>query len=148
MSSFEFVNGGGTGNIHLDLKGCTEVTAGSGMIQSKLFDYYIFSPCQPAAAFALQITRISIDEKYVTCQSGGFIASGSTSPDKAPVPFLPRNQIYGTFDAEGFGEVQTPLKVKDASIFNYGDSLFFRLRYYIIFWCFWQKFFRSFYSHF
>lgn len=131
LSSFTFVNGGGTGNIHLDLKGCTEVTAGSGMIQSKIFDYFINSLCQPAAAFSLQITRISIDEKYVCCQSGGFIASGSTSKDKSPVPFLPRNQVYGPYDDEGFGEVQTPLRVKDASIFNYGDSLFFR--YHILF---------------
>eukprot|EP00484_Ammonia_sp_Unknown_P025414 CAMPEP_0197024988 /NCGR_PEP_ID=MMETSP1384-20130603/5440_1 /TAXON_ID=29189 /ORGANISM="Ammonia sp." /LENGTH=447 /DNA_ID=CAMNT_0042453463 /DNA_START=228 /DNA_END=1571 /DNA_ORIENTATION=+ len=126
LSSFSFINAGGTGNCHLDLAACTEVTAGSGMIQSKIFDYYLDSQCQPAAAFALQVTRISVDEQYVTCQSGGFIASGHTSKDKEPVPFLPRNQVYGAFDGEGFGEVQTPLRVRDAAMFNYGDAIFFR----------------------
>eukprot|EP01084_Bolivina_argentea_P173980 301366_1 len=128
LNSFKFINAGGTGNIHIVSKdkNITEVTSGSGLMQSKIFDYYIYTPCKPACAFALQITRISINEKYITCQSGGFIASGNISKDKQPVPFLPRKQIHGIFGDEGFGEVQTPLKVKDASIFNYGDAVFFR----------------------
>eukprot|EP01083_Nonionella_stella_P069039 183739_1 len=129
LSAFEFVNGGGTANIDKVVQNrfCTEVTAGSGMMQPALLDYFVCgTPCEPAAAFALQITRIAEKDKYVTCKSGGFIASGKVSKIKEPVPFLPRYYVCDTYDAEGFGEVQTPLRVKDASVFHYGDSIFFR----------------------
>jgi len=128
LDSFRFVNGGGTGNLE-EATGdatCTEVSAGSGLLQSKIFDYYLNSQCRPAAAFALQITRISVDEGYINCQSGGFIASGSPGKDREPVPFLPRKQIVGPFEDIGYGEVNTPLRVRDAAAFHYGDPVFFR----------------------
>ena len=128
LNSFRFINGGGTGNLEdaaSDVT-CTEVSAGSGLLQSKIFDYYLNHQCRPAAAFALQITRISVDEGYINCQSGGFIASGSPTKDREPAPFLPRKEIYGPFEDIGYGEVNTPLRVRDASVFHYGDAVFFR----------------------
>ena len=123
-----FINGGGTGNIHICSQDniITEVTAGSGMIQSKIFDYFVNSQCQCAGIFGLQITRISNNEKYIVCQSGGFIGSGEISKDKEPVCYLPNNIIIDCYKSEGFGEVQTPLKVNNVNIFKHGDPVFFR----------------------
>lgn len=120
----DFFNGGGTGNLEEAAfdPNLTEITAGSGFLQPELFDYYLDNMCSPALAIALQVTRIqkstSIDlgkdqmkqvSEVICCQSGGFIASGSVGNDKTPSIFLPRG--LDTFTDEGFGEVQTPLKV-------------------------------------
>eukprot|EP00485_Elphidium_margaritaceum_P012384 CAMPEP_0202686042 /NCGR_PEP_ID=MMETSP1385-20130828/1838_1 /ASSEMBLY_ACC=CAM_ASM_000861 /TAXON_ID=933848 /ORGANISM="Elphidium margaritaceum" /LENGTH=456 /DNA_ID=CAMNT_0049340541 /DNA_START=177 /DNA_END=1544 /DNA_ORIENTATION=+ len=127
LAAFAMVNAGITSTVDQgQLRVCTEVSAGATVLQSRMFDECMDGKCQPAVAFALPITRIATPEQYVVCQSGGFIASGPVSSDKEPVVFLPRNQIYGAFDGEGFGEVQTPLMVKDASYFQYGDAVFFR----------------------
>lgn len=123
----EFFNGGGTGSIRTTSEEpwVTEVTAGSGFLQSHLFDYYASNENQPAFCFALQVTRSSQPD-HVTCQSGGFIASGPTGPDKAPVPFLPAG-LRAT-GGEGFGEVQTPLVVPPhlRGKLKPGDPVFFR----------------------
>jgi D-serine deaminase-like pyridoxal phosphate-dependent protein len=75
--------------------------------------------------FALQITRIPQPDR-VTCQSGGFIASGATDIDKSPVPFLPAG--LQSEKSEGFGEVQTPLLVPEKlrGKLGPGDPVFFR----------------------
>lgn len=123
----ELFNGGGTGSIRTtsDEDWVTEVTAGSGFLQSHLFDYYADNRNQPALCFALQVTRIPQPDR-VTCQSGGFIASGSSDPDKAPIPFLPPGLKPDKL--EGFGEVQTPLLVPAAlrGTLVPGDPVFFR----------------------
>jgi len=118
-------NGGGTGSIRTTSKEpwITEVTAGSGFLQSHLFDYYPKNQNQPAFCFALQVTRIP-QPGIVTCHSGGFIASGEISPDKQPAPFLPAG--IKTIKSEGFGEVQTPLKVPPGPDLKPGDPIFFR----------------------
>lgn len=122
----DFFNGGGTGNLEEAASdpSLTEVTAGSGFMQPELFDYYLDNMCAPALTIALQITRIQkshqgskrasnqVYSDVVCCQSGGFISSGPTKSDKAPSVFLPVG--LSPFDDEGFGEVQTPLKVNKA----------------------------------
>jgi D-serine deaminase-like pyridoxal phosphate-dependent protein len=119
------VNAGGTGSIRFSVQedGVTEVTVGSGFLQSHLFDDYQNNDNEPAFAFALPITRHPADS-IVTCQSGGFIASGPTGEDKAPRPFRPEN--VSTLDREGFGEVQTPLRVPEGDDLSVGDPVFFR----------------------
>ena len=62
---------------------------------------------------------------YITCQSGGFIASGHVTSDKAPIPFQNPTQLTA-FNGEGFGEVQTPLQTPEISNYNLGDTVFFR----------------------
>ncbi len=123
----DFYNGGGTGSIRTtsEEEWITEVTAGSGFLQSHLFDYYASNQNQPAMCFALQVTRVPQDDR-ITCQSGGFIASGPTEADKAPVPFLPRGLT--TEKTEGFGEVQTPLRLPPElrGKLKAGDPIFFR----------------------
>lgn len=118
-------NGGGTGSLDFTVrdKWVTEVTVGSGFLQSHLFDYYQSNENEPAYCFALPVTRRP-DEDIVTCQSGGFIASGPTDDDKAPRPFLPAD--VETLEREGYGEVQTPLRIPKTVDLDVGDPVFFR----------------------
>eukprot|EP01065_Artemidia_motanka_P010675 TRINITY_DN15692_c0_g1_i1.p1 TRINITY_DN15692_c0_g1~~TRINITY_DN15692_c0_g1_i1.p1 ORF type:complete len:459 (+),score=150.50 TRINITY_DN15692_c0_g1_i1:45-1379(+) len=121
-----FFNAGGTGNLaqaaaegpHL-----SEVTCGSGMLQSHLFDNFESSANEPAVAYALPVTRKRGDG-IVVCQSGGFVGSGDPCPDKWPVVFMPAG--LGAVSGEGFGEVQTPLTGAGASGLRLGDPVFCR----------------------
>ncbi len=121
----EFYNGGGSGSVASTSKEecITEVAAGSGFLQSQLFDYYRDNINEPAFCFGLRVSRIP-EAGMVTCQSGGFIASGETSVDKSPKPFLPEG--LKPFSTEGFGEVQTPLSVPSDINLVPGDPVFLR----------------------
>jgi len=98
-----FFNGGGSGSARLSCTDAsiTEVTVGSGLLQSHLFDGFVDCTSKPALYFALQVTR-SCGADVLCCHSGGFIASGQTGADKNPLPFLPSG--LSAFDAEGYGE--------------------------------------------
>jgi len=122
--SIKLFNGGGTGSLSFaSHEPClTELTAGSGFFCSHLFDYYSNLNLKPSAFFALRVTRSS-DENFVTCQSGGFIASGEPGWDKVPVPYEPKG--LSLLSAEGCGEVQTPMVVKNNKL-SIGDPVFFR----------------------
>ena len=130
--TLDFFNGGGTGNIRQVVRdsSLTEVTVGSGFLQAKIFDYFSSRQCTAAFCFALQATRVNPD--YICCQSGGFVASGNSGEDKFPSPFS--NPVTLThFPDEGYGEVQTPLKVKASDevqsgedVIGLGDPVFFR----------------------
>ncbi len=106
----DLVNGGGTGSIAVTSADgtCTEVTAGSGFFAPTLFDGYDGLPVQPAAFFALPIVRRS-DPDHVTCGFGGWLASGPPEASRAPAVHAPTG--LRPLGMEGFGEVQTPLKV-------------------------------------
>jgi D-serine deaminase-like pyridoxal phosphate-dependent protein len=121
----EIFNGGGTGSLKSTLKEpwLTEVSAGSGFLQSHLFDYYEGNQNVPAFCFGLQVSRIS-QRGIVTCKSGGFVASGDAGQDKWPVPFLPDG--IKMIKNEGFGEVQTPVQLPQNLDVKLGDPLFFR----------------------
>jgi len=120
-----FFNGGGTGSMAWTPTEpwLTEVTAGSGFLQSHLFDYYSEGHTKPAFCFALPISRFS-GPGYLTVKSGGFISSGESSQDKAPIVHLPRG--LEPINAEGFGEVQTPLKNKSKVSTGQLGPIFFR----------------------
>lgn len=123
--SLEVFNGGGTGSVNWAASeaGLTEVTVGSAFLCSHLFDYYSNVAFEPAAFFALQLTRSS-DPGYVTCQGGGYIASGEPGWDKTPRPWLPAGlRLVST---EGCGEVQTPLIVPPEVRLDLGDPVLFR----------------------
>ncbi len=57
--SIPLFNGGGTGSVPFSVAdpSLTEVTAGSGFLDSHLFDHYDDLTLAPAAFFALQVTR-------------------------------------------------------------------------------------------
>ena len=90
LTSLEFVNGGGTGSLESTARdpSVTELTAGSGLVGPTLFDAYRrFSP-EPALLFALPVVRRP-GPGVVTLFSGGYVASGSGTPDRLPRPHLP-----------------------------------------------------------
>lgn len=118
-------NGGGTGSVAWSSQdpALTEITAGSGFLDSHLFDHYRGLALRPAAFFALQITRRP-GPGLVTCQGGGFIASGSAGPDRLPIPYLPAG--LALLGIEGAGEVQTPLTVPEGLELELGAPVFFR----------------------
>lgn len=103
-----FVNGGGTGTVEFTIAdpSVTEVTVGSGFYAPALFDHYERFQHQPAAGFAIEVSRQPDDAIY-TCRGGGYIASGPPDESRSPVPWLPEGMAFR--DEEGAGEVQTPI---------------------------------------
>jgi D-serine deaminase-like pyridoxal phosphate-dependent protein len=118
-------NGGGTGSLKWSAAepALTEVTVGSGFLDSHLFDGYRDLALTPAAYFALQVVRRPADG-IVTCHGGGYVASGEAGPDRLPRPVLPEG--LALILLEGAGEVQTPLRVPHGSTLSTGDPVFFR----------------------
>jgi D-serine deaminase-like pyridoxal phosphate-dependent protein len=104
-----FVNGGGTGSVEFTRKDphVTEVTVGSGFFAPRQFGWYDNLDYEPAAGYAIEVTRKPTDGVY-TCRGGGYVASGPVGPDKAPEPWLPSGAEL--LDNEGAGEVQTPVR--------------------------------------
>jgi len=121
----EVFNGGGTGSLTyaVDEPWLTELTAGSALVSSHLFDYYSNVRFEPAAFFALQAVRAP-DPGYVTCQFGGYVASGEPGWDKVPVPWLPSGAELTS--GEACGEVQTPLKLPPGVEVRPGQPVLFR----------------------
>jgi D-serine deaminase-like pyridoxal phosphate-dependent protein len=120
------VNGGGSGSLVSTLadESVTEVTVGSGFYASGLFHHFKEVKYQPSAFFALQVVRVP-KAGMVTCQGGGYIASGPTEASKAPLPVMPTGMSY--LPLEGAGEVQTPLQLaKDTPEIALGDPVFFQ----------------------
>ncbi|MEI8257716.1 MAG: alanine racemase [Deltaproteobacteria bacterium] len=118
-------NGGGTGSLAWCSAeaSLTEVTAGSGFLDSHLFDYFRGLHLAPAVGFALQVVRRPAPG-VVTCHGGGYVASGEAGPDRLPRPWLPAGMSL--FGLEGAGEVQTPVRLPDGLDIALGDPLFFR----------------------
>ncbi|MFC4160572.1 alanine racemase [Chitinimonas lacunae] len=107
-ATLALVNGGGTGSLEstrLD-SSVTELAAGSGLMAPRLFDFYRTFRHRPAAFFALETCR-NPGHGRITCQGGGWVASGATDLHKSPQPVWP--QGLRPEANEGVGEVQTPL---------------------------------------
>ncbi len=120
-----FVNGGGTGSLEESRTdpSVTELAAGSGLYSPTLFDGYRKFHHDPAAGFALAVSR-KPERQVATCFGGGYVASGSPGKSKLPVPYLPLD--LRLFPLEGAGEVQTPIGGAGAGALQIGDSVFFR----------------------
>jgi D-serine deaminase-like pyridoxal phosphate-dependent protein len=118
-------NGGGTGTAAACASeaALTEVTIGSGFVDSHLFDHYRGLELLPAAYFALAVVRRP-GARMVTCHGGGYVASGAAGRDRLPVPALPGGIKLLGF--EGAGEVQTPLELPEGVDLALGDPVFFR----------------------
>ncbi|GHH48627.1 amino acid deaminase/aldolase [Lentzea cavernae] len=125
VADLEFVNGGGTGSLELTGSdpSVTELAAGSGLFGPTLFDaYQAFRP-EPAALFALSVVR-KPTKRVATLFAGGYIASGTPTPDRQPSPYLPEG--LKTLGLEGAGEVQTPVTGKAAEQLKIGDRVWMR----------------------
>ena len=119
------VNGGGTGSIETTCEEevCTEVTTGSGFYTPTLFDYYDSFKHHPAAGYAIEIVRRPMPG-MVTCNGGGYVASGGLGADKLPKVFLPEGAAL--LEQEGAGEVQTPVTYDGTEKLNLGDPILMR----------------------
>lgn len=119
----DLVNGGGTATVEFTIQDptVTEVTVGSGFYSPALFDHYDRFEHDPAAGFALEVTRNS-DPGIYTCRGGGYLASGPPDEDREPAPWFPTGmELRGE---EGAGEVQTPV-LYDGDL-GMGEPVFFR----------------------
>ncbi|MFI1964753.1 alanine racemase [Streptomyces pathocidini] len=120
-----YVNGGGTGSVqHTAAEAAvTEIAAGSGLFQPRLFDHYSGFRGRPAALFAQPVVRRP-GVGVVTVLGGGYPASGAAGRDRLPQPYLPEGLRYDP--REGAGEVQTPLLGSAADDLLIGDKVWFR----------------------
>lgn len=105
------VNGGGSGSMAFtsEQPEITEITVGSAYYFPALFSYMdSMQDFTPAAGFVLPVIRHP-EPNVVTCQGGGFIASGSMGAEKYPQIIYPKGVTI--LKDEGYGEVQTPLLI-------------------------------------
>ena len=125
IAPLEFVNGGGTGSLEKTAAeaAVTEIGAGSGLYQPRLFDSYRGFRGRPAAFFALPVVR-KPGRRVVTALGGGYLASGPADRARLPVPYLPAGLRLDR--REGAGEVQTPLLGAAADRLQIGDRVWLR----------------------
>ena len=125
LSPLEFVNGGGTGSLESTAadKSVTELAAGSGLVGPALFDAYRKFRPRPALQYALPVVRRP-GPGVATLYSGGYVASGTGTPDRLPRPFRPAGLRLTR--VEGAGEVQTPVVGAAADALGIGDRVWFR----------------------
>jgi D-serine deaminase-like pyridoxal phosphate-dependent protein len=125
VAPLEFVNGGGTGSLEKTAAeaAVTEIGAGSGLYQPRLFDSYRGFSGRPAALFALPVVRRP-GPKVVTALGGGYLASGAANRSRLPAPYLPAGLRLDR--EEGAGEVQTPLLGAAADRLRIGDRVWLR----------------------
>jgi D-serine deaminase-like pyridoxal phosphate-dependent protein len=125
LAPLEFVNGGGTGSLESTSadKSVTELAAGSGLVGPTLFDAYQKFHPQPALLYALPVVRRPKDG-VATLFSGGYVASGTGTPDRLPSPYRPAG--LRLTKTEGAGEVQTPVLGPAADGLRIGDRVWMR----------------------
>ncbi|AWE07403.1 hypothetical protein DCE79_08470 [Lysinibacillus sp. 2017] len=124
LHDLKFVNAGGSGSMELSSlqRDVTEITVGSAFYAPALFDGYDSLQLQPAAGFALRVTR-KFAPTIAVCHGGGYIASGAVGLDRLPT-FLEKNR-FAFLPLEGAGEVQTPIEVKSGQV-EIGDTIYMR----------------------
>jgi D-serine deaminase-like pyridoxal phosphate-dependent protein len=125
LTPLEFVNGGGTGSIELTTSdsSVTELAAGSGLIGPTLFDAYRSFHPEPALLFALPVVHRPA-RRTATLFAGGYVASGTGTPDRLPSPYLPAGLTLS--GVEGAGEVQTPVSGRAAKRLRLGERVWLR----------------------
>jgi D-serine deaminase-like pyridoxal phosphate-dependent protein len=125
LAPLEFVNGGGTGSLESTSadKSVTELAAGSGLVGPTLFDAYQKFHPRPALLYALPVVRRP-KAGMATLFSGGYVASGTGTPDRLPSPAGPAG--LRLTKTEGAGEVQTPVLGPAADGLRIGDRVWMR----------------------
>jgi D-serine deaminase-like pyridoxal phosphate-dependent protein len=125
LAPLEFVNGGGTGSVEVTTHddSVTELAAGSGLVGPTLFDAYRRFHPEPALLFALPVVHRPAPDT-VTLFAGGYVASGTGTPDRLPSPYLPAGLTL--LGVEGAGEVQTPVTGPAAGELRLGDRVWLR----------------------
>jgi D-serine deaminase-like pyridoxal phosphate-dependent protein len=119
------INGGGTGSLKYTREESvvTEITVGSAFYAPVLFDHYRDFKLTPGLYFALPVVRRPARD-IVTVLGGGYIASGELGEIKQPKVVWPSQARY--LKHEGFGEVQTPLRLGTGEDVQIGEMVIFR----------------------
>lgn len=122
VGALQIVNAGGTGSLEISSAdpAVSEVTAGSGLYMSGIFDRYDAFESRPALYFALPVVR-KPTRTIATLFGGGYIASGPSGRSRLPKLATSGLTLIGT---EGAGEVQTP--VTGAAALRIGDRVWLR----------------------
>ena len=120
----ELVNGGGTGSLSRTSAAgvATELSAGSGLYASTLFDTYRSLALQPAAYFVLPVVRRP-------GRASRPCSAAATSPRARPAGTGCRAFAAAGVAADrdrGAGEVQTPVRGAAADGLSVGDRVYFR----------------------
>jgi D-serine deaminase-like pyridoxal phosphate-dependent protein len=125
LTDLELVNGGGTGSLESTARDAsvTELAAGSGLVGPTLFDAYRKFHPRPALQYALPVVRRPA-RGIATLFSGGYVASGTGTPDRLPAPYRPAG--LRLTKVEGAGEVQTPVLGDAANGLSIGDRVWLR----------------------
>jgi len=125
IADLEFVNGGGTGSLHLTSgdPSVTELGAGSGLLAGHTFDGFTAFRPAPASAWGLSVVRRPATDR-VTVLGGGWVASGPSGADRLPQVAWPEELSWAP--REQAGEVQSPLSGKAAGRMSVGDRVWFR----------------------
>jgi len=123
--SVSFVNAGGTSSLEVTAldESVTEMSPGSAFLSPMLFDYFVGVRLQPAAFYAVEITRKAGNR--LVCYGGGYNSPGVSDWSRSPVPYLPLG--IKLTPTEGAGEVQTPLVYEGGEELSLGDPVFFRV---------------------
>lgn len=137
--ALEIFNGGGTGSLNFAIKedALTEVTAGSGLLCSHLFDDFSNLnnseknekgepkfKFEPSIYYATQLTRFP-NADTATVLGAGVVASGEMGLDRLPKVVWPKGLVLTK--NEGAGEVQTPLVKQNTDIkLTLGQPIFWR----------------------
>ena len=119
-------NGGGTGSLAACASeaSLTEVTAGSGFVDSHLFDGYRGLGLEPAAYFALAGRAAARPAPRDLPRRRLHRVGEARDASRLPIPALPPG--LSLLSLEGAGEVQTPLEVARGGGLALGDPVFFR----------------------
>ena len=124
----EFVNGGRhrlAASPPRPDKSVTELAAGSGLVGPTLFDAYAKFHPQPALLYALPVVRRP-KAGVATLFSGGYVASGTGTPDRLPSPFWPARAAADSRREGAACEVQTPVLGTAANGLRLGDRVWMR----------------------
>ncbi|HEX3647268.1 MAG TPA: amino acid deaminase/aldolase, partial [Pseudonocardiaceae bacterium] len=78
---------------------------------------------EPALLFALSVVHRPTPDT-ATLFAGGYVASGTGTPDRLPSPYLPAG--LSLLGLEGAGEVQTPVTGPAARTLRLGDRVWLR----------------------
>ena len=97
---------------------------GSGLVGPTLFDAYRKFHPQPSPAVRAARGAAARRRAIATLFSGGYIASGTGTPDRLPTPFRPAG--LRLTKVEGAGEVQTPVVGAAADGLGIGDRVWMR----------------------
>ncbi len=121
----DVVNGGGTGSLRVTPGdgSVSEVAVGSAFYAPHTFDGFDGLSLEPALFLVMPVCRVP-GPGWVTVSGPGVVATGAAGAHRWPVVVAPAG--LAPIPDEGFGEVQTPLRVPPGCALTIGDPVVLR----------------------